>query len=369
MADRELVLCEPLCFMLNRNGKSKLKSLKRVIIDFCSPEVISAAENRLLDDAGNLMLTDKMPHFPRRRDREGRSVREVDDIVAIVSTLDEQNVLNKLPRYVAESPDNMLSIRLTDGDMKILLVWLEKLGDKIDNYGTSMNDMVTQIRTLQPRPGLEQDVRSTTAQSVQSTVPASLRHVAMHNAANQSAVTGNSIVAVKPASNENGVSKYSSWSLSASTSMSNSMQQSTTLLSTATDTGSQGESTDEQRLYSEVVSRKKRLRTRSNLQQQQQHQQQQHDHQAPAALSSRAAPIAGAKPHTGGTRIIGKLSNNNFSMSSPAQKFVAAKPLIKKAVFCVDNVDSPVSTEDIRAFVTEMSVNVVSCFEAKETSV
>ena len=218
MADRDLVLCKPLCFMLNRYGKSELKSLKSVIIDFYSPEVITAAKNCLLDDAGNLMLTDKMPHFPRRRDGEGRSVRGVDDIVAIVSTLDEQNVLNKLPRYVAESPDNMPSIRLTDGDMNSLLVWLEKLGDKIDNYGKSMNDMVTQIRTLQPRPGLGQDVRSTTtALSVQSAVPASLRHVAMHNAANQSAVTGNLIVTVKPASNENTVPKHSSWSLSAST--------------------------------------------------------------------------------------------------------------------------------------------------------
>jgi hypothetical protein len=121
--------------------------------------------------------------------------------------------------------------------------------------------MVTQIRTLQPRPGIGQDVRSTTAQSVQSAVPASLRHVAMHNEANLSAVTGNTIVAVKPASNENTVSKHSSWSLSVTTSMSNSMQQSLTHSSTATDTGSQGESTDEQRLYSEIMSRKKRRRT------------------------------------------------------------------------------------------------------------
>ena len=77
------------------------------------------------------------------------------------------------------------------------------------------------------------------------------------------------------------------------------------------------------------------------------------------------APIAGPKPHTGETLINGKLSNNNYSKNSPAQKFVAAKPLIKKAVFCVDNVDNSDLTEDIRAFVTEMSVNVVSRFETK----
>ena len=150
------------------------------MVDFYSPEVITAAKNCSIDDVGMLMLTDKIPHCPRRRDGEGRSMREMDDIVIIVSTLDEQNQLNKLPRYVAESPDNKPSIRFTDGDMKMLHVWLEKLGDKIDNYGTSMNDMVTQIRTLQQRPSIGQDVRSTTAQSM---APASLRLVAIHNAA------------------------------------------------------------------------------------------------------------------------------------------------------------------------------------------
>ena len=85
MADRDLVLCELLCFILNRCSKSELKSLKNVIIDFYSPGVITATMNRLLDDAGNFTLTDKIPHFPRRREGVGRSVREVDGIVAIHS--------------------------------------------------------------------------------------------------------------------------------------------------------------------------------------------------------------------------------------------------------------------------------------------
>ena len=101
--------------------------------------------------------------------------------------------------------------------------------------------------------------------------------------------------------------------------------------------------------------------------------QQQNDHQATDTRSSRAAPITSAKPRPGGSLIIGKLSNNNISMNLSAQKFVAAKPLIKKAVFCVDNIDNSVSTEDIRAFVAAMNVNVVLCFcaffEAKETSI
>ena len=83
MADRALVLCEPLCFLLNRFGKTELKSLERVMVDFYSPEVITAAKNRLIDDVEMLMLTDKIPYCPKRRDGEGRSMREMDDIVTI----------------------------------------------------------------------------------------------------------------------------------------------------------------------------------------------------------------------------------------------------------------------------------------------
>jgi hypothetical protein len=68
MVDRDLVVCESLCSMLTRYGKSELKSLKSVIIDFYCPEITTAAKNLSLDDAGNLMLTYKMPHFPRRFD-------------------------------------------------------------------------------------------------------------------------------------------------------------------------------------------------------------------------------------------------------------------------------------------------------------
>ena len=77
--------------------------------------------------------------------------------------------------------------------------------------------------------------------------------------------------------------------------------------------------------------------------------------------SSRVAPIADAKSHVGGSLIMGKLSSNNISLNSFARTFVAAKPLIKKAI-CIHNVDESVAAGDLRAC---LSVNVVSCFETK----
>jgi len=42
----------------------------------------------------------------------------------------------------------------------------------------------------------------------------------------------------------------------------------------------------------------------------------------------------------------------------------AAKKLVKKAVFCVDNVNSIYDVDNLRSFVSSLSVNVLSCFPA-----
>ena len=42
-----------------------------------------------------------------------------------------------------------------------------------------------------------------------------------------------------------------------------------------------------------------------------------------------------------------------------------AKKLRKKAVFCVDNLNSSCSVENIKSFVSKLSVEVLTCFEVK----
>jgi hypothetical protein len=60
--------------------------------------------------------------------------------------------------------------------------------------------------------------------------------------------------------------------------------------------------------------------------------------------------------------LIGKQSP---SRSSGSAGFKAARSLLRKAFFCVDNVDKSSTTDDIVSFVTSLSVRVVSCFDAK----
>ena len=51
--------------------------------------------------------------------------------------------------------------------------------------------------------------------------------------------------------------------------------------------------------------------------------------------------------------------------TSTGSSVAAAKQIIKKAVFCVDNVGTSFKVEDIRSFVSSMAIDVVSCFEVK----
>ena len=48
-----------------------------------------------------------------------------------------------------------------------------------------------------------------------------------------------------------------------------------------------------------------------------------------------------------------------------SHSIAAAKPLLKKAVYYIDNVESSVNIDDMREFVTGLSVQVLSIFETK----
>jgi len=56
--------------------------------------------------------------------------------------------------------------------------------------------------------------------------------------------------------------------------------------------------------------------------------------------------------------VIGKSTTSSASVA-------AAKQIRKKAAFCVDNVGTSYTADDIRSFVSSMSISVISCFEVK----
>jgi len=117
MVHEQLVLNSVLCFLVNKFGKVDVKSLKTALFHFCDADTLSSAKLQLMEHVDGLKLTSKRPHVPHRRDGEGRLQNEVDDLLLLFAYLDEQKVLDKLPQFVAASPDSRPSLRLYEGDL------------------------------------------------------------------------------------------------------------------------------------------------------------------------------------------------------------------------------------------------------------
>ena len=345
MADRVFVLNEPLCFILSKFGKTQLKLLKTCVIDFYNVDAIAEAKCQLLDDVGKLSLVNKLPYCPRRRDGDGRILREIDDIISILNILDEQKMLRNLPRYVSENPDNMPSIRLFEGDLKFLLSWLDKTDSKVECFGKQLDVILAQFQSVQSQLSAIVKVQSTMAQHA-------ALHVDVHSAVGNSHAPntlGNKNINIS-----NIVAKQP-WSSDTSTPL----QRRSTISSSATDNDGHVTQDDTPFLDAGRKRKKKRRRVRSNGNQQQEPQVQ-------SVQQMKAKPSYAAMTRNGKPLFVGKQIDSG--LSSTANKLVAAKPLIpkiKKSVYCVDNVHNSVSVADLCAFIENLSVKVISCFETK----
>jgi len=103
-----------------------------------------------------------------------------------------------------------------------------------------------------------------------------------------------------------------------------------------------------------VQSRRNKRRNRQSSSPQQQQQQQARQFQPAQQLQQQRATDQTTRTNV----VLGKSANTS-------RKVAAAKQIKKKAVFCIDNVHKNCSVDDIRSFVSGLSVTVLTCFEVK----
>ena len=108
MADSKIRLCNVLCFIANKISHTAVKTMKTELSDFYSSEELAVAKILLMEDIDKLNLDTKRPHVPLR-----------------------QKQMDQLPVYVSDSPDNMPSIRLYDGDLLVLNKWMKSVDEKM----------------------------------------------------------------------------------------------------------------------------------------------------------------------------------------------------------------------------------------------
>ena len=339
-----LVLSDVLCFVKAKYVTVPIKQLKSALVDFYSVESLSEAKVQLLYDIEAMKSVVSFPHVPRRRDGENRIAREVDDILSVFCRLDEHKLIDSLPQYVSGSPDCMPSIRLFEGDMNVLMIMLDKMHGKIQEFGSALTSINRDVSVLQSKfVSLEQFPPIQSTDLIQPRQPAPQRQSKPQQPPVQSLPEpggrghGNSALdetVVLTSINKEG--STSNWAALAST------PNRFGPLATASTTDDEGASQP----YELVQSRRsKRHRNRTSPQgsartvenHSQQQQQEQQRRRRPA--------------------LYGKSTNS--------AKLVAARKLRKNAVFCIDNVNISCSSDDIKSFVKAQSINVVTCFEVK----
>lgn len=343
MADKELVLCNPLCFLVNKFGKQPIKALKSAVIDFYDVNTLVESKVRLLHDINLMDFTDEIPHIPKRRDNANRLTQESDDILALLQFVDERGQLTNLPRYVSNDPDMMPSCRLLDGDMKFLLARLDKLESNLTGFGFSLSAITAELQGVR-QALVNGQVLSTHPQATSDSVigtSLTVNHPASITAGNT--ITNNN-------NNNQLIHAKPSWAqLVASTPVTK-----IDLLHPGRNRQyeSQGESTDDQP-FEETRSRKKRRRPHSN-------------EVIDDGERIRNQPPSGQQPRQRGkSLIVGKLDTNNLTSGRITAAY-QRNQFVKKSVFYIGNVNNSVSADMMRDFITtDLAVEVLSLFETK----
>ena len=89
------------------------------------------------------------PRAPPRHDGEGRLAREIDDIIALFTFVDEHQAMDSLPKYVSGGPDNMPSLRLYEEDLNAMLTMLKTLEHKMGGFESALVAMSREVQELQ----------------------------------------------------------------------------------------------------------------------------------------------------------------------------------------------------------------------------
>jgi hypothetical protein len=350
MADKELVLCEPLCFIVNKFGKLAMKVMKSTVMDFYDVDTLAAAKSRLLDDVNLMDIADKLPHIPKRRDNANRLTHETEDIFALLQFIDERGLLSDLPRYVSSGPDNMPSTRLFDGDMLFLLVRLDKLENNLVGVGSTLAAITAELHGLRQATNVRQ-VSSTIQPNVgqQPSLDDNSTNTGVNVTSQYETVTmGNSTTSTNNSvNNHQPIPANPSWAERFVKSTPSFTQSKRLVNNQPHGSVSNSESTEDQP-YTLVQSRRKRLRAQSN---------------EPANnnnnVKSNKQNLRRGKP-----LLVGKLdSSSSLSLGITAARH--ENQFTKKSIFYIGNVDNSVSVEQMHNFVTSMSVEVLSLFETK----
>jgi len=340
MADGSVIVDNVLCFLIARVGNSNIKLLKSAVLDFYSYEDICRAKNHLIQATENMKSDIRLPHIPMRREGELRAAKSLDDIMTIFTCLDENIKMCNLPKYVAESPDVMPSMRLYDGDLRSLMMAFDKMSERLEKTEAALAAILKAVSS-------RKEVMSTNVQSAPDWPPLpgyvqSAVHSPQH-VRSQAAVDGarevETVFSGDFRSGYEWASAVDAEAAAVSTPVPVPLRNRFTALGSTTDD-------DERQQFRVVQSRRTKRSYRQTA-------------ASATNLTTETDQTRNGNNPTQRRRMLvyGKSTNNSA--------VTAAERKRKKAVFCIDNVNISCTTELMKSFVKSMGVEVFTCFEAK----
>ncbi len=330
-----VVVCEPLCFVFRRFGKIPEKQLKQVLIDFFDADVLSLAKSRLSDDIGKLNL-EKWPRPTQHRNSDNRAKLEVDDIITLLSFLDEQLLFENVPIYVCEDIDRIPSTKWMDGDLQLIMAKLTSLQEDNSELRAQLKVLMGIMADLPKDIGVQnrQLVRQLAFESVAAAAAA---------VNSDSAILDNNAMMCDPQPAR--LNSDSDWpQLTTNHGISENHPPVGHSLVGSVTADSEGEGGTWRLQASRRLKRKK---TNSG-----------HDLSTDTVKQSTSTSDAvnSKKPST--VKVVGKLQSGSC-------KIQASDAVVTKSVYCVSNISCGYSVEDMIAFLADNDVKVVSCFESK----
>lgn len=372
MADRRLLICAPLCFLVSKYPTVNINVLKKVLHDFYLDNVdaLASAKSQLYEDLVELNLSVKVPHTPKRRDSVNRLTLEIDDILALLSFTDENKLFDKLPHYVVDDVDAIPSFRIMDGDLKMLFNRIDHIEGTLlglHTYCTNISADVLALRRVVDHTNnstIKPTASANTAIPGTSTGASSLPTTAVP------AMSTAAFIANSSSSNNSNSYIPRTWA-----SIVDSNNETVQLLSSQMDDYhvASGDSDGD---FTAVESRSARRR-RNKRQRQSTNDSQSADpgHRQQDILGTHSGqqqrkPLIVGKlttqPTTSAVSVSGPLASaSNIGVIGNAC-ISGVRPIVKrKVVLCIDNVSLSVTIEDMAQFISGMSVDIISIFEAR----
>ena len=338
-----MVLNHLLCFLLSKYHKCDAKTLKSTILSFYSSEDIHSATVLFLDILSTLQDADKLTKTTRRRDSKERSVHEVDDLIGLLSDMDEKQLLSSLPMFVSNAGEKMPSSQLTDGDMRVIMKRFEDIEREISRLGQNVNNATSAIKSNTSTNTVH------TPSIVNDNSWPSVQQAAGMTASTKPRVTRQS----KPV-NEVVVGSWDAMTAAEQA------EQASSELSSCGDEPWQtvsGKSKKRRRIQQADTDAIVECHLNDTVRRS---QQQRRVIQPAVQSTNTARPAAAASAvRKRAPIVIGRMHSSDMS------NIAAAKPYLAKSTFYIENLSTDVTTDNLESYIVSMGVEVLGCYAVK----